>query len=70
MSITAWVRQQIKEEFKDFQPDAGFRGGCKKTNCQGFCAHVKPDGTVACIEETCENYDICTKGQKFKYDVK
>lgn len=66
--LTDWTVTQIKNEFIDYQPPSCFSGGCKKTNCQGFCVQLKPDGSIGSVEENCEHYEQC-KGHKSRYRI-
>ena len=65
-----WKLKKIKEEFLGFRPPAAFAGGCMKSSLiSGFCAHLRPDGSIGKIEENCENYESCKKGYRYRYNV-
>lgn len=60
-----------KEVTETSFPD-DFAGGCMVLNtCPGYCAHIKPDGTIAekgGIDPDCNDYP-CRNRKHFKYNV-
>lgn len=61
------TKQNILSEFKGFKPPPSFAGGCKKTREDGFCVHMRPDGSVGKIEQNCRSYVNCD-GFNYKFN--
>ena len=66
--MTKYQIEIIRKEFEGFKPPENFAGGCVKSRLlDGFCVHVRADGTIGRIEEGCKNYREC-RGYNFKYN--
>lgn len=64
-------RKFIIEEFKDFKPEPGFKGGCIKgkilgSNGEWICARLNQKGEVVEIQKPCKEQNTC-KGKDFKF---
>jgi len=66
--MTEHQKKALLEEAKKTRLPSSFAGGCKKSSIEGFCVHLRPNGTVGKIEEGCPYLGICN-GKNFKYNV-